>query len=451
MRAAAVGARVRAQLRDPLLRSAYSLMANTVVSAVLGMAFWVAAARLYPPESLGRDAALIAALYELSIVAQFNLQHALARFLPSLKRGTSRALLGAYGLSGAAALVIGGAFVLLAPLASHQLDFLTDDPRMGGLYVLALVSWVWFTLQDTALAAVRRAPWVLVDNSVYGVLKLAALPVLVAVGAVHGALLAWVLPVVLLLLPINYLLFRRFIPEHVRTQRPAGSRLESLGRARLVRFIAQDYGATVLAHAGILALPLLVVGLLGSSANAYFYIPFTIVIVFDELFYAVGRSLVVEGALAEHEIRTLARKVVRRFVVFLVPGTLLIVIAAPLILIPFGEDYVRESTPVLRVLACGCVFQAAIALYLSIARLRGAGLRILAVDAALTMLLIGGTLVLADPLGLGGIALAWLGSSAAVALAILPALLRFFRSPGADEIGTDRTASSAPGIRARSG
>jgi O-antigen/teichoic acid export membrane protein len=444
MRTAALRVRARAQLSDPLIRSAYSLMANTVVSAVLGVAFWIVAARLYPAESLGRDAALIATLFELAIVAQLNLQHVLPRFLPSLRRGIPRALLGAYGLSGATAVVLGGAFVLLAPLASHQFGFLTSDPWMGALYVLALLSWVWFTLQDSALIAVRRAPWVLVDNGVFGILKLAALPVFLAAGATHGALLAWVLPVILLLIPINYLLFRKFIPVHVRAQRPAGSRLESLGRVRLVRFVAQDYLATVLAHAGILVLPLLVVGLLGSSYYAYFYIPFTIVIVFDELFYSVGRSLVAEGALAEDQIRALSRKVVRRFVRFLVPGTLLVVSAAPLILIPFGEDYVREGTPVLRVLACACVFQATIALYMSVARLRGLGLRILAVNGSLAVLLVAGTLLLAGPLGLIGIAVAWLGASAAVGLATVPSLLRFFRSPGGDEVGVERMGSSSP-------
>jgi hypothetical protein len=94
-----------------------------------------------------------------------------------------------------------------------------------------------------------------------------------------------------------------------------------------------------------------------------------------------------EHGLTEHQIRALARKVARRFVHFLVPGTLLIVSAAPLILIPFGEDYVREGTPVLRVLACACVFHATIALYISVARLRGLGLRLLAVNGARTVLL----------------------------------------------------------------
>jgi MrcB-like, N-terminal domain len=148
-----------------------------------------------------------------------------------------------------------------------------------------------------------------------------------------------------------------------------------------------------------------------------------------------------EHAFTEHQIRALARKVARRFVHFLVPGTLLIVSAAPLILIPVGEDYVREGTPVLRVLACACVFQATIALYISVARLRGLGLRILAVNGALIVLLIVGTLVLAAPLGLVGVALAWLGASAAVALSILPSLFRFCRSPSEDEIGVERRDS----------
>ena len=150
-----------------------------------------------------------------------------------------------------------------------------------------------------------------------------------------------------------------------------------------------------------------------------------------------------EHGFTEHQIRALARTVARRFVHFFVPGTVLIVSAAPLILIPFGEDYVREGTPVLRVLACACIFQATIALYISVARLRGLGLR-LAVNGALTVLLIVGTLVLAAPLGLVGFALAWLGASAVVALSILPSLFRFCRSPSEDEIGVERMDSPSP-------
>jgi O-antigen/teichoic acid export membrane protein len=433
-----VSARLRAAASDPLLRSAYSLMVNVAVTGALGVLFWVAAARLYDAGTVGRDAALIAAMMELSTICQLNLVNALARFLPSLERGTARALVGAYALSGTAALVMGAAFAVFAPMVSDQFGFFRDDWLMAGLYVLAQVLWTWFVIQDAALTALRRAPWVPVENGAFGVLKLSALPLFIALGATHGVFLASVLPVVLLLVPVNLFLFRTVIPQHLRRIRPQGSALRVLGRRRLVGFMAKDYGATVLSQASATALPLLVVGLLGSAANAYFYIPYTMVIAFTMLFYGVTTSLVVEGALAERRIRELATKLVRRFALFLVPGTALLVAAAPLLLVPFGADYVRESSSVLRILACGCLFRAISVLYMALARLQGRGSRILAVEAVQMVLLLGGAAVLATPLGLEGIAVSWLGATAVVALAVLPSLIRFFRS------GSSGVAAAAP-------
>jgi O-antigen/teichoic acid export membrane protein len=421
--------RIRGDTADPLFRSVYSLVLNAGVTAGLGVAFWVVAARLYEADEVGRDAALIAGMVELSAISQLNLTNAVTRFLPSLEHGTARALLGAYAASGGAALLIGSLFVTVAPLVSQDLDFLRDDPRIAVLFVLAEVAWGWFVLQDAALTALRRAPWVPVENGVFGVLKLVALPLGVAVGASHGVFLGWVLPALVLLLPVNLFLFRTAIPVHLRRYRPKGSSLRRLGRRRLVRFMGQDWGATVLAQGSTTALPLLVVAMLGSAANAYFYIPFTIVVAFNMLFHAASTALVVEGAMAEDRIQALTAKLTRRLVFVLVPGTAVIVAAAPLIMLPFGEDYVRESTSVLRILACACVFRAAVVLYIAVARLDGHGLRILAVEGLQMALLLVGTVTLADPLGLDGVALAWLGSTAVVAVAVLPSLVRLLRSP----------------------
>ena len=300
-------------------------------------------------------------------------------------------------------------------------------------------------LQDAALTALRRAPWVPVENGVFGALKLAALPIFLTIGVSHGIFLAWTLPVLALLVPVNLFLFRRAIPEHVRRERPRGSAvLRGLGRWRFVRFMAQDYGASVLALAPTTVLPLLVVALLGAGSNAYFYVPYTIVVSFNMLFFAVSSSLVVEGALAEDRIRTLAARIVRRFACVLVPGTVVMVAAAPLILLPFGQDYVRESAPVLRILACGSAFYAVIAVYVAIARLHGQGARILLVEAAKIPIIVGGTVALSGPLGIEGVALAWLSALAIVALAILPSLLRFFRATPI-EVGASGPGAVVPG------
>jgi O-antigen/teichoic acid export membrane protein len=421
--------RLRVQAADPLLRSAYSLSANVALSAALGVAFWIVAARLYDAAAVGRDAALIAAMLELSTICQLNLVNAVTRFLPSLERGTARALLGAYALSGAAALVVGTAFVTVAPAISDEFNFLRENALFATLYVVSQVLWTWFMLQDAALTAMRRAPWVPVENAAFGVLKLGALPLLLALGAAHGVFLASALPVVLLLVPINLFLFRRAIPEHLRSHRPAGSALSRLGRRRLLGFMAQDYGATVFSQSVVAILPLLIVALLGSSANAYFYIPYMMIVSFNALFFGVTTSLVVEGALAEHRIQALAVRIVRHFGPILVIGTVVMVAAAPLLMLPFGADYVRESTLVLRILACGCLFRAISTLYMAIARLQGRGSRILAVEGFQMALLLGGVAALATPLGLEGVALSWLGATGIVALAILPSLVRFLRAP----------------------
>jgi O-antigen/teichoic acid export membrane protein len=435
--------RVRADGADPLLRSAYSLMLNVVVATALGVVFWVGAARLYDAEVVGRDAALIAAMMELSVISQLNLVNAVTRFLPNLERNTRRALLGAYALTGGVALVLGAAFVVVAPIASDQFEFFRGEWLMAALYVLAQVLWTWFTLQDAALTALRRAPWVPVENGVFALLKIAALPLLLAVGASHGVFLASVLPVILLLVPVNVFLFRRAIPDHLRRHRSSASLLRRLSRRDLLRFMAQDYGATVLSQATATALPVLVVALIGSSANAYFYIPYTIVVAFTMLFYGACTSLVVEGALAEDRIRPLAARIARLFVVVVVPGTIVMAAAAPLILLPFGEEYAREGAPVLRILAFGGLLRAVSLLYIAIARLQGRGLRILAVDGLQAAILLVGAVVLAKPLGIEGVALAWFAAMAIAALTIVPSLVRFFRSPETGLAPGDRGARAS--------
>jgi hypothetical protein len=284
---------------------------------------------------------------------------------------------------------------------------------------------------------------------VFGILKIAGLPALLALGISDGVFLAWTLPVFLLLVPVNAFLFLKAIPAHLRNHRPTGSLvLERLGRRGVLRFMAQDYAATVLALAPTAFLPVVIVALLGADANAYFYIPYTMATAFNMLFFAASTSLVVEGALAEDRIRAMAERIARRFALVAVPGTTLMIAAAPLILLPFGEDYVRESTPVLRVLACGCVFYAAIALYVAVARVEGRSSGILLIEAIKVPLLLGGAVVLSRPLGIEGVALAWTGSVGLVALAVAPSLIRFFRGQPAGRLAIRARRPVGEGVRA---
>lgn len=419
--------RLAATRSDPLWRSAYSLMLNVALTSVLGFAFWILAARIFPASAVGRDSALVSAMITLSTVCQLNLGPGILRFLPVVKIDPRRVVSASYAVTCVLTAVMGVAFVLLAPALSSGYSFLRTDPAIAVLYVAAVASWGVFALQDAVLTAMRRAPWVPLENATFGVLKLASLPVLLALGAAHAVFVAWVIPMVMLLVPVNYLIYRRVLPlrpAHSSEQSP----IERFGRRGLARFLAQDYLASIFAQASSTVLPVLIVGIVGTTANAYFYIPFMIVSSFDLLFLNVTSSLTVEGALARARLPSLVRDVARRVKWQLTVGVVVLVGAASLILAPFGAAYVTAGVPVLRLLACASAFRCVGAVYVAICRVEGRASRILAMQGAVFALVVAGTVVLGRSHGINGVAAAWLIANALTGLVVLPHVRRTLRA-----------------------
>jgi O-antigen/teichoic acid export membrane protein len=429
-----------ADMDDPLTRSVYSLMGNTALTAGLGLAFWLLAARLFSSDEVGRDSALIVSMIALSQLGQLNLGGAIVRFLPRAGKRTATAVLGAYGLSTGVCLLLATAFVLAMPRLSESFDFLSDDWALAVSYVVAVALWSIFALQDAVLTALRRAPWVPVENGAFGLLKIAGLVLLGAVGAAHGVFIAWAVPMLLLLGPVNYLIFKRAIPVHVEKHPEPTSVVVEFTRRSLVRFLGQDYFASLLGLGTVMVLPLLVVALVGTQENAYFYIAYTIITSFELLFINIVTSLMVEGAFDEQRIVELSRRVARRLAAVAVPGSVVLIVAAPLLLSPFGPEYSREAAPVLRILACATIFRAIAALFIGIQRLHGRGLPIVMVSGLRVAVLLPLTVLLAGPLGIDGVAIAWLAASVPVALFITPWLVRFLR--GSEHLGVPNAAST---------
>lgn len=390
------------------------------------MGFWLAAARLFSSAQVGRDAALISVMIELSTLCQLNLNNGIVRFLPDFGKGSARAIGVAYAVSGLLALLVGSAFVVAAPHASDHLAFLGDSAALQVGFVAALMLWGVFALQDAVLTATRRAAWIPLENGLFGVLKIAALPVFLACGVENGIFAAWAVPMALLVVPVNLLIFRRAIPTHLR-QEERQSSVERLGKKRVVRFLAQDYAAAVFTQATLTLLPLLVIGILGAEASAYFAIPFMIAMAFDTLAYGTSTSLVVEGALAGRDLRPLVRVFSGRVLALLLPVGALLIAIAPLVLLPFGHAYAEHGATVLRLLLCGSLLRAGLALFSAMSRIGGHGRRLAAVELALLVLALGLAVPLAHADGIDGVALAWAAANALVFVAVLPWLLRFIR------------------------
>ena len=84
-----------------------------------------------------------------------------------------------------------------------------------------MVVWAIFTLQDSVLVGLRSASWVVVENGVFGIVKLVLLVVLVTSLPDHlGIYVSWMLPVLVAVPLINMLIFGTLVPSHtLLTQR----------------------------------------------------------------------------------------------------------------------------------------------------------------------------------------------------------------------------------------
>src|SRR5438309_1919017 len=94
--------RVLGVWRQPVYKVGYLLIANAIAAAVVGVAFWLAAARLYSPAVVGTNAAAISAMLFLAGVAQLNLMSAVVRFVPTAPAHAGRLISTAFAVAGAA-------------------------------------------------------------------------------------------------------------------------------------------------------------------------------------------------------------------------------------------------------------------------------------------------------------------------------------------------------------
>jgi O-antigen/teichoic acid export membrane protein len=406
-----------------LLRNGYALMANTAVTAVLGLGYWVLAARLFPPSAVGAGSAAVSALLFVAGVSQLNLMGAITRFLPVAGRHSAALLGGAYATAAATAVVLGTAAVATARWWAPADSPLLVSPWFGAAFVGAAVAWCLFVIQDSALTAVGRAVWVPVENGLFGLAKLGLL-VGLAGGSAAAVFASWALPAAIAVVPVTWLLFRRLVPRHGAAH-PATS---SLSLRALARFVGGDYAGSVFAQALLTLMPLLVVALLGSVEGARFYVPWVIVTTIDLLAGNLATSLIVESARDEGRLAEMAATVVRRALSLVVPLAAVTVVLAPLVLVPFGAGYASESATTLRLLGLATLPRALSTLYVGVCRAQRRVGCIAAVQAGQAVLVLGAAAVLVPAAGLAGAGAASLVGQVVVALFVVPRLLEVTRA-----------------------
>jgi hypothetical protein len=312
-------------------------------TSVLGVVFWGLAAHLATTTVVGRTSAEIAAMMLLANVAQLSFGTLFERFLPIAGDQTHVFVARAYALCVAVAFVASTGYVV-SGLSDR---FLPPGVIWRVLFVVVVVFWTIFVLQDSALVGLRASKWVPVENIFFAFVKLALLPSLIGLSVSQGIFLAWSTPVVLMVIAVNVFLFKWRIPAHERTSAPS-ERLPSI--REIGQLAIAQYATFLLAMFTPAIVSLIVLQRMGAVANAHYYLPALIAGGLSMFLWNIATSFIVEASSEPASLHRHAITTMWTGVTVLTPSILIGVTFAPLLLRVFGVTYAAHGTTLLRML-----------------------------------------------------------------------------------------------------
>lgn len=409
-------------------RDGLALVFSSGLTAVFTLGFWAVATHLHDAATVGRAAAEIAAITLVAGFAQLNLLGVFLRFLPASGHLARRLLLTGYVAMTVAALIGGCAFLTLG----------LDQGFNGGggivertVFIAAIGAQAVFIVQDGVLTALGKATWVPIENLATTALRFAVLLIPIAAVARFGIAGAWFIPVFAAVLVVNCMVFRR-LSNALRSRAVEPPSLPP--RHELAQFIFAEYVNSLLNNAATFAPPLLVLHLVDASAAAYFNLPWLIVMTTQTLLWNVVMPFIAESARSPESARALARQTITIGLALVVAGTLVLLLAAPLVLALEGAGFAGAGTPLLRTLAVSIPFTAVVVLYSAIAIVRRKIWLLVGMNTVGALLLLGGLLEVLPTFGIVGGGLVYLIVQAMLALLVVASIIKWFRETARSSI-----------------
>ncbi|HVW93009.1 MAG TPA: hypothetical protein VHB74_10425 [Devosia sp.] len=405
------------QAHRVLLGNAFGMAGASIVTAVLGFAYWLIAARSFPPETVGIVSATIASMGFLGLVGDLGLGTAMMGHVGRFP-GRVGALVGtALLLAALCSAVLAVCYIALLAGHSRELGAVAGTPLGAAIYVAGVAITGALLVFDQALMGMLLGRLQFWRNLAFASVKLALLAAL-ALAHVGDPILffaTWVAGQAASVLLLAAAHWRR---RAGWLQRPSPRLMSGMGLT-----VLSHHALNLATQAPGLLLPVLVTYMLSARVNAAFFTAWTLM----SVAFLVPASLTTSlYAVIARDTAALARKMrftLRASLLFsalTIAGCLLL---GGLVLRIFNPNY-EIAAPALSIVALG---MPAIALkyhYIALKRIEEAmasGLPLLGIDAALELC---GAALGASLGGLTGLALGWLAASY---LAVVPMVLPVWR------------------------
>ena len=391
------------------------------MTSALGFVYWWLAARRFPASSVGFASAIVSAMTLLGTLGMLGLGTLLIGELPRHRARAPQLVTTSALIAGVAAGVLGVLFALFAPLISGELSSLATRADYLALFALGSAATGMSLVLDQAAVGVMRSSLQFWRNSVFSVAKLAALLVLSAwLHEVAGfsIFVTWVAGIIISLVAV--VAIEIAAGKFHAGYRPRWEVLQGKGREAL-----HHHGLNLILLGPGLFLPLVVTALLSAEVNAYFYTAWMLNNIVMFVPVALGTILYAAGSQSQEKLRRTMRLTLAVSIAYGIVTNLVIAFAGRWLLGIFGPNY-AQATPTLLILDL-TVFAVIISEhYVALRRIERrpeSALLPLGLSSLFKILLAATGAKLG---GLTGLSIGIVVASYAVALFLLPSILRVF-------------------------
>lgn len=430
-----------------LLINAGSMVGTTLVTSVLGVAFWLVAAHQFSQKAVGIAGAAVGAMTLLGFMATLGMGTLLMGELPRRDDGHRSLLNAALLVTGLTGSVLGLGIALIAPLVSSNFGALSATWPAAAFFAAGVGLTALALVLDQTLIGLLRGGLQLGRNVVFALVKLLALigiAVLVAHAGAQWIYSAWA----------GGIAFSLVVLVRFYARRDGDPLRPNFALLREMRGSAASHAVVNLAlETADLAMPILVVMILSPSANASFYMAWMITNFLVMVPLSLSMVLYAIGSGTAPRLRERFRLTLGISLAFGLIANLVLLPSASPILGIFGQNYSDQATTPLHILALGVFPLAFKTHYVAVHRVQRRLRAALPVVWGGTLLELAGGALGASLGGLPGVAWGWLAGLCVEALVMGPDVLRVIRprrqeSPEATEKRAGLERKALPGLGA---
>ena len=370
---------------------------------------------------MGRATGEIAAVTFLSNLSQLSYGSIFQRFLPSAGLRSRRFILTGYVICVTLSLVLAIAYVA-SGLTNH---FFHSSLNWSIVFILTVALYTVFALQDNVLISLRVSRWVAVENNLFGLLKLALLFPLATFAVGQGIILSWVIPLILAILIVNWYVFRRRLPDYMKTVIPA----EPLPTFRCMLSLSiPQFFTAILSTLSTSVITIIVISRLGAVASADYFLVAQVAYTPALFLWSVTRPFIVESAHEPGQQRHHIFQAISALIAILFASMTIGIIFAHKILQLFGPAYADQGTTLLRLLLFALPGTAIAAIYSALAWIDGRVWQLLTREVVVMGFLLTIVMIFIRRDGINAVGYAYVVTAGLEFLVFLPATIRCIRS-----------------------